>query len=147
MIIVLSDGKNNIEKLKGAEIPDDLLDKDYLFEMGLDYGIVYNYDGIDSARVLDLDIDRDNLTEAIFFNNREEIKIIKNKDDIRAYYFSEEDFEDEDIISKKVLLYPRDKGKTYPYRMELKKYIAYEKDGQGYIAYTRPVKLCFEEGR
>lgn len=120
---------------------------DFLKSLSLDYGIIYEFNRVYTERIENLSLDLDNTREAIFFGETGEINLYRNEEnEFKASLFID-DYDEEDIIEKKVLLYPRHGEKSYAKEMLLRKYIRYTEDGQAYIYYTRPVKFYFKEGK
>lgn len=138
----------NLSKVFRQELIDDFnlidaLDKGFLLDLGLNYGIIYNFDSVLSERIGDIVIDVDNIIEARFFNEDKEIRIFRNEDQIDGTIFVEKD--NPDYLEKRVLLYPRDRSLEYANKLDVRKYIDYDQDNQAYIRYTRPTKLHFTE--
>lgn len=130
-------------KLKDPLVLKDILNKDFLLELGLRYGIIYNFDSVMSEKIEDLVIDIDNIMEARFFSHDKEIRIFRDEDCVSGTIFIEK--QNPDCLDKKVLLYPRDGRDIYASKLRVRKYIDYDQDSQAYIRYTRPIKLYFPE--
>lgn len=120
----------------------DLLNKEILIDMGLKYGIVYNFDSVVSEKIEDMNISLGNIMEAIFFNEEREIRIFRDEEGLNATIFLENN---SPYIEKYSLLYPRYGEKVYANKIDFKNYIDYDEDNQGYIRYVRPSKLYFKE--
>lgn len=147
--------KLNDESLKEVfnyEIQDfDLykfLNKEILKELGLDYCIIYNFDGVITDYTSNVDLDIDNIIEARFFNDKKEIRIFNYEGNITGTIFREG--EDSNKIEREYLLYPRykeiERKEKYASKLKVKEYIDYDEDNQAYIDYVKPSKLVFAGG-
>lgn len=123
---------------------EDIINKKSLESIGLEYAIIYNFDSVITKKIKDIDIDLDNIMEARFFNEEKEIRLFRDEDKLNITIFDEEGYSD--YISSSYILYPRHGEKIYFNKLDIKKYIDYEKeDNQAYIRYVKASKLYFEE--
>ncbi len=127
------DGEFSIEKI---------VNKETLKEIGFKYGIVYNFDCVESDEIENINLDIDNIIEARIFDEKREIRIFRDDDNCYGTIFIENG--DANYIEKTSLLYPRDKKRQYPEKMTSRRYIDYDYDSQAYIRYTKPSKLIFK---
>lgn len=133
---------------EGKNLIDFILNKDNLIELELENCIIYELDKVISDKISEIEIEKDNIQEAIFFSKYKEIKLYKN--DIGKFIGTifEDKYIEEDKIEIEYLLYPRYREENgYAEKMKVIKYIDYDEDNQGYIFYTRPVEFQFKEGK
>ena len=127
---------------------DSLLDSKVLEGLGLIYCIVYNYDGVVTDYISNVNFDIDNIMEARLFNEKCEIRIFNKEGNVAGTVFKEMDSSRK--IEKSYFLYPRNKEnrniRGYACELKVKKYINYDKDNQAYIDYVKPCKLIFAGG-
>lgn len=127
---------------------NNLLNGKILKDLELVYCIVYNYDGVVTDYIANLNLDIDNIMEARFFNDKYEIRIFNDEGKITGTVFKE--MENSRKIEKSYVLYPRygekKSGKKYACELRISKYISYDDDNQAYIDYVKPCKLIFAGG-
>lgn len=124
---------------------EEIINIKILKELGFKYGIIYNFDSIVTERIEDLEIDIENIMEARFFNEKKELRILRDEDEIKGTIFVEK--EDTKFIGKTVILYKRNEESNYANHLRFKKYIDYDDDNQAYVRYTKPCKLYFKEAK
>lgn len=141
--------KVNLMDLLGYKIESEfkleqILNPETLNELGLNFGIIYNFDSVDVARIKKLKIDMENIIEARFFNEEKEIKIFRDENKVKGTIFIEG--KETRPIKKIVILEKRGKSRSYPSKLKFKKYIDYDdEDNQAYVRYVKPCNLYFEE--
>ncbi|TCS78932.1 hypothetical protein [Tepidibacillus fermentans] len=118
---------------------EQALDKNYLQDIGLIYGLVYSYNSVQLTRIEDLLIDRETLIEARFFNEDSEVHIFK-RDELEAVIFMETEDDLDHSFSENHLL------ERFGDKLIIKHYLDYDQDGQAYIRYSRPANVIFREG-
>lgn len=119
-----------LEKLPVLEC----LNLEYLKQHNFSYGLVYLYDKVQLNKIEELDLDQENLIEAKFFNDHSQLHIYK-RDELEAVLVTDED--DEDFFTETQILMNDKYGKE----MRIKNYLNYDKDGQAFIAYSRPYQV------
>lgn len=131
--------------LLGCKDIEDLLNIEVLKKLGFEYGIVYNYDSVVSSRIENIRIDKENIIEGRFFNEKHEIRIFCDEGIYSGNIFDEKD--DCDSIVQEFFLYPRyGESIGYAEKLKIKKYIDYDKDdGQAFISYVKPSELIIKE--
>lgn len=123
---------------------ENILNKDVLMDIGLKYCIIYNYDSIITDKIENVDIHKDNIMEARFFDENCEIRIFR-EEDLFGTIFKEN--ENSKSIKRESLVSPRyQKKNNYVNKIIYNQYLDYDEDNQAYIRYTKPIKLCFKEG-
>lgn len=140
--------KENLLDILGYNVKDkfeliEIVNIKILTELGLEYGIIYNFDSVFTDKIENLEIDIDNIMEARFFNLDKEIRLVRNENKIIATIFAEK--LDTEFVKGEVLIRKRIKYTGQASRLEIKKYIDYDDDNQAYIRYTKPCKLFFKE--
>ncbi|NLB78468.1 MAG: hypothetical protein GX796_06380 [Clostridiaceae bacterium] len=142
----------SIKELFGYELGQDcfsvdkLLNCKFLRELGMDYGIVYHYDNVESDIIENIDMTVDNIIEARFFSEDREIRVFNDEEGLSGTVFKA--CENAEKFVEKYLLYPRgNKRNRYADRLIVNKYISYDnEDNQAYVCYVAPAKLDFKEG-
>lgn len=127
--------KENIKKYLNLEIENlqQLIDKELLENIGLKEGIIYNYDSLKLGEIKNLALDSENIMEARFFNEEKELVLIAEKG-FRGYLIQEQSREL--IITETMEIYSEEYSK-----LEVKKYLEVDEDGQGFIKYLKPCKF------
>lgn len=129
----------NLEKIfayEGDANTNNLLNKDILKKLNLQYGIIYCYDRIITDHIDNLNLDLENIIEAIIFNEIAELKVWRDEDILKGCIFKE--LGSTPFIEEEYILYPRKTGGADPQKLRVKKYIDYDCDGQAYISYVKP---------
>jgi hypothetical protein len=111
---------------------EDALNKDFLKSLGLEYALIYNFDGVIVDFLDEVKIDKRKLLEARFFNEKEEVHIFKECD-LKSVYM----IEDGDKYSDEKYILANKYGKG----MTVRNYFSFDDDGQAYISYTRPISI------
>lgn len=132
----------NIENINGLlnnkiETLEEIVDKAVLIELGLKQAIVYNYDALLCGEIENLELNLDNIIEARFFNDKIELNI-RNEEDLKGHIAIEKS--NELVLEEKYEIYHND----YDIVM-IKKYLDTDDDGQSYVKYLKPCKLCGKE--
>lgn len=120
--------------------------KEVYKDLGLKFGIIYNYDSIQFGKIEELEFNIDNIIEARFFNESKEVVLRLNGEELSGNIVLIKDFSN--VINDKSCVYGNkngfDSNKKYSI-LKTQKIIKYDEDNAAYIAY---VKLCsFEGGR
>jgi len=116
----------------------EALDKGYLKDLGLKYGLIYSYDAVQLSRIEEVTINSETLIEARFFNEDTEVHVFR-RDDLEAVVFKETEEDKDQTFTENQLL------ERYADQLIIKNYIDYDKDGQAYIRYSRPAGLIFKK--
>ncbi len=140
----------NVNEVFNCKFSDDeftienLLDKKILQYLGFKDTIIYNYDSVASDNIENVDIQLDNIMEAIFFSENREMRIFSEEGKFRGSIFKEDNVEESDFIEDEYILYKRNSNmKKYPKKLKVKKYIDYDEDKQAYISYVKPCKFIY----
>jgi len=112
---------------------DQALNLKELENLGYRFGLVYSYDSVQLKELKDIQLDKNTLIEARFFNKDKEIHIFK-QDIFKAVAFIEDEM-DESFEEEHLLI------DGFGKKLRVKNYIAYDYENQAYIAYTRPVDV------
>lgn len=138
------DALNNLAKEKNININYNeefrwkLADNSLYKALGINYGIIYNFDSVQIDSIDEIVLDMDNIIEARLFGENLEIDIRVDEGNIigniaidsgRSEFIKEETF------------YLR--GSKYE-KLRVKNYIALDEDNQGYIFYMKPCELLKE---
>lgn len=131
--------KNEIDS-----IDDIVFNKNMIEKMELTYGIIYNYDSIKFGEIKDLIIDKDNIMEAIYFNDKQEVHIYIEDDEVTGHIIN--DFcKDRDIYKDETyILYSVEKKNKATKRynkLKVRKYIDFDEYGQAFYYYMKPCQL------
>lgn len=114
-------------------------DNKVLKELGIRYAIFYYIDRVEVKKDME-DIDLNNLLEASIFGEKAEIKMFKQKGELKAILNMDED-SDKVIKISHIVRQQKFDGIN---KVNIKKYIKYDEDGQAYIDYWRPYELVKE---
>lgn len=127
---------DNINGLLNSKIGmlEDIVDKTILTELGLKQAIVYNYDALLCGEIENLELNVENIMEARFFNDNVEINI-RNDEGLKGHIAIEKS--NELILEDKYEIYHNDYDKVM-----VKKYLDLDEDGQAYVKYLKPCRLC-----
>ena len=64
-----------------------LFDTNTLAGLKMEYAIIYNYDSVVTDNITNIQLDPDNIIEAIFFNEYREIRIYRNDNEFKGTVF------------------------------------------------------------
>ncbi|ELC8361232.1 hypothetical protein QYB69_001486 [Clostridium perfringens] len=122
-----------------------LRDKEVYKDLGLKFGIIYNYDSIQFGKIEELEFNIDNIIEARFFNESKEVVLRVNGEELSGNIVFIKDFSN--VINDKACVYGNkngfDSNKKYSI-LKTQKIIKYDEDNAAYIAYVKP--CSFVEG-
>lgn len=130
---------NNINELLNNKIEklEEIVDKAILTELGLKQAIIYNYDALLCGEIENLELNLDNIMEARFFNDKIELNI-RNEESLKGHIAIEKS--NELVLEDKYEIYHNDYDKIM-----VKKYLDLDNDGQAYVKYLKPCRLCRKE--
>ncbi len=121
-----------------------LAEKGFYKKLGMEYAIIYNYDFVAYGNLNELSIDLDNITEARFFNEDEEIVIRTDNKGVKGSLFIDKG-EKNYFIEEKFYLRSNKAAVNKNYNtLKVKKYIDLDEDNQAYVFYLKPCKLIRE---
>lgn len=109
-------------------------DKERFIAEGYKWAIVYHYDALVYTTLEKMEIKPEYLVEARIFAQDKEIYIYREDDGLKAVKRQD----DEDSTLETYYLLERSSGFK---QIGVKKYVAYDQDGQVYIQYVRPFEL------
>lgn len=122
-------------KLLDKDVQEITKDINKLKEEGIEFALVYQYDSLTYCEIEDLQINWQTFMEARLFGEKKELHIIKEQNSFKVLELQEDA---ESRYLKTTYLLEKSSGFK---RMQIKKYIKYDEDGQAYISYVRPCKL------
>lgn len=114
------------------------IEKKHLEELKVNGYILYYIDKVNVGRDIE-EITLENLLEGRIFGEENEIRILREKSELKAILLKDEDSDKENIIKTKHLVI--DNKFTDIKKVGIKKYLSEDKDGQVYIEYWRPYML------
>lgn len=132
---------NNINYNMDVDIKNILSDKKFYASLNIKYAIIYNFDSVKYGSIDKLNIDFNNIIEARFFNNNIEIVVRPEDNKINGNIFVDNG-EKKLFIDEKYYLKNNNEN-TYN-KLEVKKYIDFDEDGQAYIFYLKPCEFMKE---
>lgn len=136
--------KKNVTYNISESIETILQDKLFYENIGIKYGIIYNFDSVKFGKIDDLKIDLDNIIEARLFSEDMEIDIRINENKIEGSIFI--DNEDNKYVINQNLKIRDSEHKNIEYKtLKIKKYVRFDDDNQGYIFYVKPCELSKED--
>lgn len=121
-----------IEKIEGNKLQN----KEFLNDLSLEYAIEYFIDRV-KVGAFNGEVKLEDLIEGRYFSGSKELRVIKGNSGFIANLVTHEDM-DETIMVEHLVI---DNKFGDIKKVQLKKYIDYDNDGQGFIKYTRPCKL------
>ncbi|MFX0548669.1 hypothetical protein ACOAKC_04970 [Hathewaya histolytica] len=133
----------SIKDFKHNDLISLVLDKEFLKALGIQYGIVYNYDSVEVENIDNLNFHKHNIMEARLFNEQLEICILREEKDFRGNMFIDKG-EKKLCINEEYLIYDRNNKKSSHKKyskLKVNKYLALDYDRQAYIKYTKPCSL------
>lgn len=127
--------KETVKELMGIDIYslDELIDKDLLLDFGMKEAIIYNYDSLKVGEINELELNSENIMEARFFNEERELVLI-SEEEFKGYVIIEDS--KDLIVNETMEIYSEKYSK-----LEVKKYLELDEDGQGFVKYLKPCKL------
>ena len=126
-------------------------DKEKLLGMGLEDAIIYYFDSVVADKIQKISIHFENIMEARFFNEKQEIRIFNDEGSwsgsLFQYMGKDSCRGEEPWIDEKYFLIQKNKKGDFPSQLRVRKYIHYDEDQQAYIGYVKPMKLIFKGGK
>lgn len=122
-------------KIIDKDVKQIIEELDTLKQEGIEFALVYQYESLTYSKIEDLKINWDNLIEARLFGENREIHIIKEQNCFSAVEVI--DTAEENHLKTTYLL-QKNSGFS---KLQVKKYIDYDCDGQSYIQYVRPCRV------
>lgn len=120
--------------------------KEIYKELGLEFGIIYNYDSIQFGKIEELEFNINNIIEARFFNKSKEVVFRVNGEELNGNIVVINN--PSEVINDESCIYGNRNGfasnKKYSI-LKTQKIIKYDEDNAAYIAYVKP--CSFEGGR
>lgn len=138
--------KKGLSDLLGCEEKahiEDMITIENIARARLRDAIVYNYDSVEADKTENIDLRIDNVIEARFFNQDSELRIFREEGTLSGIIFKE--LEGEEYLNETLILYPREKQRNCPEKLEARKYLDYDGDKQAYVSYVKPSRLIFKE--
>lgn len=132
-------------RLNSSDKLRTLLGRTEFYEsLDLKYGIIYNFDSLSFGKLKDLTLDLDNIMEARFFNEDEEIVIKIDENNLKGNIFidlGEKVFyiEDNFFLKKNYA-----KNDNQYESVKVKKYMDLDEDKQAYVFYLKPCAFIRE---
>lgn len=121
-----------------------LSEKSFYKALGMEYGLIYNYDSVVYGSIEELTVDISNILEARFFNDSEEIVIRAERDSIKGNLFIDKG-EEKYTLEETFYLRSNNLPINSNYKaMKVRKYIDLDKDNQAYVFYLKPCSLVRE---